>query len=160
MRHSIARAFSVENGLCACAFSGDLIIVVTDVRTWTNRGTVTFIEQTVAASNGQIATTSLVHHRGEFHAAAQRRVLIEEMSKRGIPLSNRAAVLTESTLLRTVMTAWKWLTGADVAPFVPSDPPSAVRWLQQRGTRLDGPLVLRELAACYEMLEAKERRAS
>lgn len=149
-RHVPARKLDFDGGSAAFSLVGDIILIVTKAREWTDAGTKTFIEATGAASGDRPAKASVVEHHGVHHPPAQRKLMMEEIKKRGLPLDGATVLLSDNPITRAAMAGWVWITGMNASAFSKST--EAFDWLHQSGYAFDAAIAERELEACRALL--------
>src|SRR5689334_7519392 len=116
-RHVPAKKLEFEGGSAAFAVVDDIILIVTKAREWTDAGTKAFIDAMIAAAGDRPAKASVVEHRGVHHPPAQRKLMMEEIKKRGLPFDGATVLLSDNPITRAAMAGWVWITGMNASAF-------------------------------------------
>lgn len=96
----------------------------------------------IAQALGAPPRVSLACFEGDIPDARQRRMLVEHLAEHRLPAMERAAMITDSALVRGALTAFGWLVPkTTLRAFRPVDLGAALDWLSQ-GAQFD-----RDLAA-------------
>jgi hypothetical protein len=114
-----------------------LSINISVAKVITNEGWQRYLAGSLALAKqlGRSPNLSMITFQGAFPNAVQRKMAAEFVERADVRPLDRVALLTESQVLRSAMTAFAW-----VAPklrfraFAPSDRDACYRWLNEVGT--------------------------
>lgn len=143
------------DGLACYAVDGDVCVLVFNIQEWT----LPMVEQLYRDTGALGAPTphSLIHHMGADPGPAARRQLVErqrELERRNpFEGDRRIAVVTDSTVTRAVMTAWRWLTNSNMDGFRVEDAQAAAAWVA--GDEALGRRVHRSFRGCLTRMKPK-----
>jgi hypothetical protein len=88
----------------------------------------------IAREFGHSPIVSIVEFRDAYPDAVQRRLSAEFLERENVPSMKRIAMLTDSAALRGAMTAFTWVTRANMRAFASTEVQGALDWLAEVAT--------------------------
>lgn len=136
-------------GRAAFGVTRGVAILVADLGEWTEEVAETIFRETMSVSGGELHNLLRVH---PVPNAKMRRVLADLQAEHSpvIAGGRRMAIVTDSSLMRGAMTAFRWFTGDDVQGFSSTDVENASAWVADG---VDG-----DAAAVFAMFRDAEQR--
>lgn len=140
------------SGTIAFAQVENVSLIVSTLPKWTRENTEDFImgcERVTGLVHAPRA--NVTHFIGDAPGPITRKHMLEVLERIGQKPAPRSAVLTDSSMLRQMMIAWTWLTGADARAFPPGERREALEWA---GAEVPYAVAGMEsaLIACYRAL--------
>jgi hypothetical protein len=129
-------------------------IVISKVPSWTVAVVESFLQDTLRLSRNERTFGTLTHYFGEVPGPRARKQMLDFMEQRSVIMAKRSVLLTDSAVLRGVVTAWSWVSNTDARAFEPGARRRALEWMAE-GKLIDFERIERTIAECYGLIGMK-----
>jgi len=133
------------------AYINGVSLVVSNIAKWDDAMVMRVLDEQSRLVGNISSISNITHFFGDVFGAHHRKMIVQWMEKNNLAPAERAAMVTDSSIMRAALTAYSWLSKTETKAFLPNDRPAMCEWVC-KNTDAKPTDILAALETCYKLI--------